>query len=365
MKVPRSELPIPRPAGVIAGGLLVCLLVLPTFVSSQEFVEVRNKLPRGGNEQLFKTAMRIEKDLEIGKDGDDEGLPILARISGVAVDATGRIYVAEAAQNMILVYDRDGSFMGQIGRKGEGPGEFRWLEAVAVNGTELFAADRQNVSIFDSAGTFVSRFNHQLRDASIRGMVATTSGHVFLSSYQISDQKTIHKFSRDGTLLLSFCDSYAAGRDEDFRVEQTYAGGPIALDPEGRICYSQRTPYQIRKFLQSGQLNMIVDRENDFMVKPEVVRSGDTMSFPIPTGSYGFCVLSDGTMVNSIMVSRKQIEEDGLPGSFIDIFEPDGHLSGSIAIDPTSLLLARDSSDRLYFLEYGNPVTIVRYRLVR
>ena len=64
-------------------------------------------------------------------------------------------------------------------------------------------------------------------------MVVTTSGHVFLSSFQIWGQKVIHKFSRDGDLLLSFCDSYAAGGDEDFRVEQVYAGGAIGIGSRG------------------------------------------------------------------------------------------------------------------------------------
>ena len=92
---------------------------------------MRNRLPKEGNEDLFSTAMRLEKDLEIGKDGDDESLPILARISDVAIDSKGRIYVAEAAQSMVLVYENNGSFINQIGREGEGPGEFRWLEAIA------------------------------------------------------------------------------------------------------------------------------------------------------------------------------------------------------------------------------------------
>jgi hypothetical protein len=338
------------------------MLLLPTFICSEELIEVRNKLPRGGEEKLFDTAMRLEKDLEIGS--DDAGLPILARISDIAVDPRGRIYVAEAAQSMVLVYDSDGSFIRQMGREGEGPGEFRRPEAIVAKDTELLVVDRQGVSIFDEAGEFVSRFNHQLHDGPIRGMAVTDSGHVFLSSFEMWGQNVIHKFSRDGTRLLSFCDSYAVGSDEDYRAEQVFAGGPIDLDPQGRICYSQLTPYEIRKFSGLGELTMIISRENDFMVKPEMVISGNTAQFTMPTGSYGFCVLSDGTIVNSILATKKQ-EEEGLPGSFIDVFEADGELSGSIVIAPPSKLLGRDSSDRLYFLQYSEPITVVRYRLER
>jgi hypothetical protein len=336
----------------------------PSFASSEKIIEVHNKLPKGGNEKLFNTTMRLHKDLEIGK-SEDESSPILARISDIAVDSRGRIYVAEAAQSMVLEYDDDGAFVRQIGREGEGPGEFRRPEALAVSPRdELLVADRQSVSIFDSTRTFVSRFDHHLVDSSIHGLVASGAGHVFLSCFEMWGQKVIHKFSRDGTPLVSFCDSYAAGHDEDFRIEQVYAGGPIDTDPQGRICYSQLTPYEIRKFSDLGDPIMIIDRENDFMVEPEVVTTGSTMRFTMPTGSYGFCVLSDGTMINSILAAKDQ-EDKGMPGSFIDVFKSDGRLSGSIAIKPSSLLLGRDGSDRLYFLQYSEPITIVRYRLTR
>jgi 6-bladed beta-propeller len=349
----------------LAGIFFFNLLLLPSFAASEKTIEVHNKLPKGGDKALFQTTMRLEKDLEIGRD-EAENLPVLARVSDIVVDSRGRIYVAEADQNFVLLYDDRGSFIRQIGREGEGPGEFRRPEALALNArNELFVADQQCVSMFDSTHTFITRFNHQLHDGTIRGMVVNGASDIFLSSFQIFGQKVIHKFSRDGTRLLSFCDSYAVGEGEDFRVEQVYAGGPIDMDPQGRVCYSQLTPYEIRKFSDHGSTLMLIERENAFMLKAEVRRIGkDTMQFAMPTGSYGFCVLSDGTMVNSILVAKAQ-EEEGTPGSFIDVFKADGKLLGSIAIEPSSLLLGRDTVDRLYFLQYSEPIAVVRYRLKR
>ena len=46
------------------------------------------------------------------------------RVSGTAVDGTGRIYVADALAHEVRVFGRDGAFLYRIGRAGQGPGEF-------------------------------------------------------------------------------------------------------------------------------------------------------------------------------------------------------------------------------------------------
>ena len=97
------------------------------------------------------------------------------------------------------------------------------------------------------------------------------------------------------------------------------------------------------------------------MRQPQIMINGDEFSISLPTGSYGFCILSDGTMINSILLAVEQ--RDDLPSSFLDVFAPDGRLKGSIAVEPPSLLLGRDATDQLYFLQYGQPLLIVRYLL--
>ena len=54
----------------------------------------------------------------------DEILP--ATPWGVATDAaSGRTYVGDRFSDRVVVFDGSGAFIGEIGRAGEGPGEFR------------------------------------------------------------------------------------------------------------------------------------------------------------------------------------------------------------------------------------------------
>ncbi len=360
----RFKLPSPRHSWCCASAaLLISLSAHATdVVSVPKTVHVSNDLPRGGSMKLFSSTMHLVRTLEIGGD-EDESAPILAQVNDIAVDGRGRIYVAERAQDMVIVYDHRGLPDGHIGRRGEGPGEFFQPQALAFAASnELLVADQQSVSIFDSTRTFVSRFNHTLRDAPLHGVVAAANGDVYLTSFMMFGQEMIHRFSRDGIRLQSFCDSYARGSDEDFRAEQVFARGSIDLDRKGHVWYSQLNPYEIREFSPDGELLTVVTRHNEFMRRPEIMINGDEITISLPTGSYGFCVLSDGTIINSILLAVEQRDE-GFPWSFLDVFAPDGKLKGSIAIEPPSLLLGRDAADQLYFLQYGQPVLIVRCEL--
>src|SRR5690606_17178959 len=54
-------------------------------------------------------------------------------VASIAVDSKGRYYVADHLQNyQILVYEPNGKFRGIIGRRGEGPGEYRNIASVHI-----------------------------------------------------------------------------------------------------------------------------------------------------------------------------------------------------------------------------------------
>ena len=60
------------------------------------------------------------------------GLHVIDRFSGVAVDRRGRFLINGSGPPEISVFDSTGKFLRTVGRRGEGPGEYRSIRHIAV-----------------------------------------------------------------------------------------------------------------------------------------------------------------------------------------------------------------------------------------
>ena len=83
--------------------------------------------------------------------------------SAVAVAANGDIFVADGhganENNRVVKYSKDGKFIKAWGKTGYGPGEFRTLHALAIDARgRVFVADRGNnrIQLFDQEGKFLA-----------------------------------------------------------------------------------------------------------------------------------------------------------------------------------------------------------------
>lgn len=101
---------------------------------------VENPLP----DERVAFVIDAEPELSIGMlEGPDEytfqGIRALRRLQD------GRIVVADVAE--LKLYDPSGRHLATVGRQGEGPGEFSFLNAVVVCGGELLAGDMRQARI--------------------------------------------------------------------------------------------------------------------------------------------------------------------------------------------------------------------------
>jgi DNA-binding beta-propeller fold protein YncE len=111
---------IPRCAGcVIQGGLLVWLLVLPSYASKTQNKNVQVPLPRdillqGNRKLVFETAFRSEREVK-GKPGfftkvlnfvaGEPNYNVMVRPYGIAVDSRGREIVTDPGAGGVHIFD--------------------------------------------------------------------------------------------------------------------------------------------------------------------------------------------------------------------------------------------------------------------
>ena len=106
---------------------LVLLILLPVSVRGQEGPESRH-------EDDLPVATLVEV-LEL----DLSEAPIAGRIPNLVESPDGTVFVG--AWTEVLVFDPDGAYRGEIGRQGDGPGEFRSLSGLGMHGDTLWTGD--------------------------------------------------------------------------------------------------------------------------------------------------------------------------------------------------------------------------------
>ena len=128
----------------------------------------------------------------------------LARPTGLAV-ARGRLFVADAGRQAVVVFDLRGTFVSEFGRRGAGAGEFNFPVSVAAGSDSLFVVDALNYRVqeFDSTGKFLHTFGTQ---GNVAGRFASPKSIAFDSgrNLYVTDalMDNLQIFDPAGSLLL-------------------------------------------------------------------------------------------------------------------------------------------------------------------
>jgi len=148
----------------------------------------------------------LEREITIGSVDDPElGM---TRVGTVTVDGDGNIFVTQPDDDWIRVFSPDGNFLYDIGRGGNGPGEFQLMWRVGWLGDTLWVSEMRapKVSFFEKDGTFLSSvsLNRALIDgvftpASVQGVLQDRTYLVqasFSSSLAMDGTITAYPFYR-------------------------------------------------------------------------------------------------------------------------------------------------------------------------
>ncbi len=122
-----------------------------------------------GNDRVQKFDMNGNYLLKWGEPGVGDGqfhLHTFATsvITGVAVDQSGVVYVADTGNHRIQKFDADGRFLMKWGSEGGGEGEFSHPTSLATDaGGYVYVADSGNhrVQKFDANGVFIQAWGEK------------------------------------------------------------------------------------------------------------------------------------------------------------------------------------------------------------
>jgi hypothetical protein len=121
-------------------------------LAAQDTVRVRST-----SSPVWGGDVKLTQVWAIGQvDGPDE--IAFGRVDNATVDARGRLYVYDSKDGQIRQYAPDGKFVRNIGRKGQGPGEYEWVFGMDI-------ADDSLLTTFDLRNARVTYF---LPDGKVR-----------------------------------------------------------------------------------------------------------------------------------------------------------------------------------------------------
>jgi len=127
---------------------------------------------------------------------------------GIAADASGNMYIADSQNHRIQYFNNSGIYIGKFGTFGSGKGELQFPRGVAVSSSGVvYVADSGNhrISMFDLSGAYIGKFGSQgsgLGEFSFPEDVSVAGDNkVYVSD---TGNNKIKVFSADGTYLSEF-----------------------------------------------------------------------------------------------------------------------------------------------------------------
>jgi hypothetical protein len=134
-----------------------------------------------------------------------------SRPTDVAWDRAGNIYITDGigTTNRVAKFDKDGKFLTQWGSTGSGDGQFAGVKSVAVDAQgNVYVADAGNkrIQVFDSDGTFKSSFSNVGTPLTMC-MTRGATQYLFVSHAGDDvgmDDAAIYKVKLDGTVVGKF-----------------------------------------------------------------------------------------------------------------------------------------------------------------
>lgn len=223
----------------------------------------------------------------VGYDRAEDGPPELQLhdVRAAIRLSDGRIAVANAGTGEIRIFDPSGRHLSTLGREGDGPGEFRGLDALwAASGDSLIAFDgaRKRITVFDPNGRVAA--THPLPDVPTDDPSSTQLAGRFASG-ELLVKAVPHVTPATAPGMHRAAAAYARARpggppsaigtffDSETWIVRQGAGTAGYAIPFGRAArtavgggafyFGDAESYEIRRHEPDGRLEMVIRRRHE------------------------------------------------------------------------------------------------------
>jgi hypothetical protein len=192
--------------------------------------------------------------------------------------STGEFVLSGVAGGGFLnIYSATGQPVRTIGRKGAGPGEFRFPLRVAVgSGDSLYVIDDGNarIQVVSATGAYVRVFATRDR---YRSFTLLPDDKLLLFRLPTSrDDRLFHEFDRAGHEVMAF----GAPTQPDSTLE--LENWLVASAPQGRFWTASHWSYELRRWSGPDSLDLTVERRADWFASPSVFSADVYVTIPPP-----------------------------------------------------------------------------------
>ncbi len=305
----------------------------------------------------------FKETLSLGKE-DGEDYLMFYKLRDLAVDSDLNLYVMDAGNHRILKFNKNGKFVWETGRKGQGPGEFQYpLNITFSPERELAVGDGQRVHFFSKQGEYLRSIRI---DKSYHDFYFLPDGRILVSIFvRGRPGAAAEYYTSDGEFLKKFPDEYGYGPELSIGGGLSIGGIGIQLIDD-KIYLSLPDQYELREYDLEG--NLLTKIKRNTKLKPPNIKimniSGSTRVSVGPSDCSGPCYkVGQKYLINCLRLVEKKNKKKYDTNKFIEFFNTEGQFLERIELPEERELNFIDSQENFYFIQTDPFPKIIRASL--
>jgi DNA-binding beta-propeller fold protein YncE len=329
--------------------IVFCFLYVNVFGGQEIKVKKENGIPviynpkkpsppRGTPSKLF-----LEEDLSIGTK-EEETKYTFASITAIRADEEGNIYVLDGKEATVNVFDKSGKRLKNIGRRGQGPGEFEMpLGLQIISGRTLIVASMGRLSYLSLQGDFQKQITNTTSDPNPK---LDSRGNI-IARTMVGGEKMMEelmKFDTDFKPLFKITQLDRGPMLPGMKRNPFPSGVYYSIMTDDRIIWGINTNYMLtivdrngsikRKIIKDYDPIKITDEDKQSIIKQRQGSRVAATQFEFPDYYPPFRDMHTDDE-NRIFVGTHELNREGYRN--YDVFDPEGRYITKIAFIATPL----------------------------